>query len=209
MRPFSRLFLAIVVLLLAGGAAVLWRRANRPRDTTRLAPRSPENIERTLLASETFHLQTDPRWADETVGGSGERLASVGCTLCCVSTAQSHHGLSISPGELNRRIKEAGGYTERGWIKWSAFDQIAKGFARIVVPDAPSHRDIDDALRKGNPVLVKVLLSPGVNHWVLLVGRDGHEYLIKDPLRTARDIVPLSIIGSDIYAVRIAEKTGR
>ncbi len=207
MRPFRHLFLAIVVLLLAGGAAVLWRRANSPRDT-RLAPRSPESVERTLLPSETFHLQADPRWADETVGGSGERLASVGCTLCCVSTALSHHGLSISPGELNRRLKEAGGYTERGWIKWSAFDQIAKGSARIAVPNAPTHRDIDDALRKGNPVLVKVLLSPGVNHWVLLVGRDGHEYLMKDPLRAGRDIVPLSTIGSDIYAVRIAERIG-
>lgn len=160
MRPTRRLVLAaVIVLLLAGGAAVLWRRLNRPQDT-RLAPRSPGSVERTLLASETFNLQTDPRWADETVGGSGERLASVGCTLCCVSTALSRHGLSISLGELSRRLKEAGGYTERGWIKWSAFDQIAKGFARIAVPDAPSHRDIDDALRKGNPVLVKVLLSP-------------------------------------------------
>ena len=208
MRPLSRLFLAIVILMLAIGATVLWRRSNRPQDT-RLTPRSPGSVERTLLASETFNLQTDPRWAAETVGGSGESLASVGCTLCCVSTALSHHGLSISPGELNRRLKEAGGYTERGWIKWGAFDQIAKGFARIAIPNSPTHRDIDDALRKGNPVLVKVLLSPGVNHWVLLVGRDGREYLMKDPLRSGRDIVPLSIIASDIYAVRIAEKTGR
>ena len=143
------------------------------------------------------------------MGGSEEPLAAVGCTLCCVSNALACHGLNIDPSELNSLLKKGGGYTERGWIKWDALSNLCKGVARITVPRNPSSLGIETSLRKGDPVLVKILLKSGVNHWVLLVGRDGRDYLMKDPLRSDREIMPLSTYESDIYAVRIVERIER
>ena len=45
-------------------------------------------------------------------------------------------------------------------------------------------------------------------HWVLIVGRDGKEYLIKDPLGGQVQLEPLSKLDSSIYAIRIIELTG-
>jgi len=53
----------------------------------------------------------------------------------------------------------------------------------IQLPRNPNNRDIEKALGQGNPVLVKVLLSSGAPHWVLLVGRDQKECLAIIPLR--------------------------
>ena len=63
------------------------------------------------------YLQRDPRWADETVGGTGERLARVGCTVCSLAMALDYHGMTATPKELNHFLKEHDGYTLRGWLK--------------------------------------------------------------------------------------------
>jgi len=47
-----------------------------------------------------------------------------------------------------------------------------------------------------------------VQHWVLLVGRDGQEFLMKDPLDEKKTLKPLSSLGSKILAVRVV-KNGR
>jgi hypothetical protein len=43
-------------------------------------------------------------------------------------------------------------------------------------------------------------------HWVLLVGRDGHEFLMKDPLDATRSVRPLSSLHSPILAVRVVKR---
>jgi hypothetical protein len=43
-------------------------------------------------------------------------------------------------------------------------------------------------------------------HWVLLVGREGREYLMKDPLGDGRTLGLLSSYNSNILAVRVVEK---
>ncbi len=157
-------------------------------------------------ATGPFHLQTDPRWANERLGGSGEPLRQVGCTLCCLSMALSHLGMPLDPAQLNRRLKEVDGFTRRGWVKWDAIRQISEGRIHVVIPRDPTHREIDTALAEGHPVLVKVIVPSGFQHWVLLVGRDGGEYLMKDPLGDGRTLRPLSSIDSDILAVRVVKK---
>jgi len=164
-------------------------------------------VPRTVLATPTIYLQTDPQWAHEKIGGSGEELRAVGCTNCCLCMALAQHGIVLDPAELNQKLIQADGYTERGWIKWDAVEDVSQKRVRIDIPERPTHRDIDQALAAGNPVLVKIVYRPGVLHWVLLVGRDGKEYLMKDPLGDGHTLGLLSAYHSDILAVRIVRKT--
>lgn len=177
------------------------------RAEVHLSPVSAEAVPRSTLAIEPIYLQADPRWATERVGGSGEPLSWVGCTICCLSMALAHHGVALDPSELNRKLKEADGYTYRGWVKWDALRKASGGRVRVDLPPNPSNADIERALDGGDPVLVKVLLRSGVQHWVLLVGRDQKEYLMKDPLGDGESLERLSSLGSEILAVRIVRRT--
>jgi hypothetical protein len=42
-----------------------------------------------------------------------------------------------------------------------------------------------------------------IPHWVLLVGKDGQDYLMRDPLNDGKTLEKLSKYGGDIYGVRI------
>jgi Peptidase C39 family len=193
-----------VALAITGGLALTaWWLVPGRRTEVRLAPVSPEPVPRAALATEPIYRQSDPKWAGEQIGGSGESLRRVGCTICCLSMALAHHGVMADPGELNRKLKAADGYTYRGWVKWEALRRISAERVTVEIPQNPSHRDIDSALAEGNPVLVKVVLRSAVQHWVLLVGRDQQEYLMKDPMGDGRSLQVLSSLGSDILAVRV------
>lgn len=209
MNPPPKGIIALTVLAILGASAFAgwWWLSHRTRGTdARLSPWSGQSVARTTLSPEPMHRQADPRWADETTGGSGEPLRAVGCTLCCVSMALAQHGITLDPAELNRKLKESNGFTEQGWIKWDAVGEATARRARVDVPRQPTHDDIDGALAAGCPVLVKVLLRPGVQHWVLLVGRDQRDYLMKDPLGDGKNLEKLSSLRSDIHAVRIVRK---
>ena len=121
--------------------------------------------------------------------------------------ALSHHGIALTPAELNQKLKANNGYTFRGWIKWDTLKRITDGRVEVVLPKNPSHRDINAALDRGDPVLVKVILRSGAQHWVLLVGRDQNDYLMKDPLGDGKHLEPLATLESNILAVRIVRKT--
>src|SRR5512147_572257 len=54
--------------------------------------------------------QWDQRWGDDPVGGSGEPLRSVGCTVSCVAMAFRHFGMDTDPGRLNAWLRASGGY---------------------------------------------------------------------------------------------------
>jgi hypothetical protein len=207
MSPAVKRALRLAVIAVLGFIvlAAWWFLPGR-RAELHLSPMSAEAVPRSALAAEPIYLQTDPKWVAEKVGGSGEPLRAVGCTICCLSMALAHHGVALDPLELNRKLKEADGYTYRGWVKWDALRRVSGERLRVDLPQKPSNRDVEAALGAGNPVLVKVVLRSGVQHWVLLVGRDQKEYLMKDPLGDGRSLEFLSSLGSDILAVRIVTR---
>lgn len=202
----KKLSLTVILIAFIGIGYLAWRRSDSRPPALQLPAQTQLAVARFTLGDAATYLQTDPRWADERNPGSGERLRSVGCTLCCLSMALAYHGIDLPPLVLNRRLAETGGYTENGWVKWVAVEKVASGKIDIALPQNPTHADLDAALRAGSPVLVKVFLAPGVQHWVLLVGRDGKDYLMKDPLGDGHSITPLSALRSDIYSVRIVRK---
>lgn len=207
MKPVLKKGAIAVTLALVGviALAAWWFLPGRHAEV-RLTPVAAEAVPRSTLPTGPIYLQTDPKWADERIGGSGEPLRWVGCTICCLSMALAHLGVQEDPGNLNRKLKAFDGYTYRGWVKWDAVRRITSERVRVIIPQSPSHLDIDAALAESSPVLVKVILRTGVQHWVLLVGRDQKEYLMKDPLGDGKSLQPLSSLGSDILAVRVVRR---
>jgi hypothetical protein len=75
-----------------------------------------------------------------------------------------------------------------------------------VYEDLPSYQLIDSNISRGNPVIVRVRLRGGVTHFVVIAGKDGFDYLIRDPGGgAAKGLYPLRELGSDIEALRFYE----
>ena len=71
----------------------------------------------------------------------------------------------------------------------------------------PSHAGLDAALKRGAHPVVKFVLPHGVPHWVVIVGKEGTEYLARDPLRKNDKPVLFSSITSRIYSMRFIRHT--
>ena len=201
-----------ILLLVAAVAGVLFivrsPLGTRVSSAGSIPPRGGTPMNRLVLKAEPIHLQTDPRWSESKLGGSGERFGSVGCAVCCVSMGLAQFGINLRPDSLNGRLERAGGFTDQGWLKWEAVEDVTDGRASIRVIDAPEFAHIDRALSDGEPVLAKVLISGRIAHWVLIVGKSGLDYLIKDPLGDGRTLNTLAEYRSDIHAIRIVSKEG-
>jgi hypothetical protein len=150
-----------------------------------------------------IYLQTDPRWADDRIGGSGEKMSAVGCTVCCICMALEHCGFEVDPGHLNELLKANNGYTRRDWVKWYTLSELTANKIGIDLPAKPSLDLIDSALRDGHTVIAKILIRQRIPHWVLIVEKDGDEYLVKDPLGNGKTLEKLSKYKSDIHSIRM------
>jgi hypothetical protein len=200
--PLKRaLLIGSALVVVAGVAAAVIR--------DRLA--APINISggealQIVLANTPIYLQTAPRWKEVRLGGSNEAFSATGCVVCCVSMALAHHGIIIPPDELNARLALKSGFTERGWLRWRAVEELTGNAITIDTP-YPSHQEIDDALKAGNPVIVRVMIGAAIPHWVLVVGKQGTEYLMNDPLGEGIIAEPLRRFRSQISAVRVIRRS--
>ena len=197
-------FLALAALLFSSGCA---RRDPTP-GACNLPARTKEPVPRFAHTSGVYYRQRDKRWAAEPIGGSGKPLAAVGCTICCLSMALNQQGIDLKPAELNRELKKVNGFTSKGWLYWPAIAAITGGKVEAKILWHPTLSEIERALAAGDPVIVKVAPPPMIQHWVLLVGREGREFLMKDPLDHTQTVKPLSSLGSRILAARVVKRSG-
>ena len=66
---------------------------------------------------------------------------------------------------------------------------------------------IDLNLLRGNPVIVRLKAPSGKNHFVVVVGKDGFDYLIADPgAGFDRGVYPLKELTSRIEALRFYQE---
>ena len=119
--------------------------------------------------------------------------------------AMTHLGNPVNPKQLNLQLKQHGGYNRQGWLKWHVASQVTTNHILFDMPERPSHQAIDDALRSGWPVLAKIQLWNSVPHWVLILGKDGDEYLVKNPLCLEKSVQRLSELTDNIHAVRVVK----
>jgi len=150
-----------------------------------------------------IYLQHDRAWEGERIGGTGETLGSVGCTVCCLAMGLGHFGFERTPKELNAWLKANEGYSPRGWLRWETVSKLTAGKVRVDFRAPLNHETIDAALKARQPVLAKVFINRAITHWVLVVGKEGTEYLIQDPLSVRKKPERLSSYTSGVHAIRI------
>jgi len=197
--------------LITGGfvilvAASFFISRNFRERTHAIPPRGGESLMVSAIPTANY-LQPDPQWAHDTIAGSNETLARVGCTVCTLAMALDHYGIKISPKRLNDSLNANAGYTARGWLKWDSVSRLSEGKVTLDYLGRPTFQRIDAALTNGQPVIAKVFVNQTVPHWVLIVGKEKTEYLIRDPLGDGKSLRQLSYNRSGIYAIRILKAT--
>jgi len=156
-----------------------------------------------LHVPDDYHfLQIDPEWAGAEMGSSGGTLAEYGCTLTSVAMAAANLGVDTDPGSLNAALNAVDGYTERGWLRWAAIEQVTGGALRVTVYGDPSDQQIDECLQDGDYPVVKFLLDDRVQHWALVIGKTEQDWVVRDPLDDTRTLRPLGDLTSGYESVR-------
>lgn len=180
------------------------RRANAAQSLAPVAAAPAAGIAagRRLLAVPMLK-QWDPRWGADALGNTTEPMAAAGCTVACAAMGFTHLGVPTTPKQLNDWLKANGGFTPEGRLVWSKCVEFSGGKLALDYAGAPDPARIDRALAAGRPAIVKVELPGGIQHWVLIVGTEGGEYLINDPLSLDPGAARLSTCGGKIYALRI------
>jgi hypothetical protein len=147
--------------------------------------------------------QDDPRWSMQLLGPTIYTIGDQGCALASASMVLASYGIDTDPPRLNAFLNTNGGYTPNGWLYWEKAAAIAPGRAEKAYEDLPSYALIDNNLLHGNPVIVRLTLRNGTTHFVVIVGKQGWDYLTRDPARPANwGVYPLRQLTSRIEALR-------
>jgi hypothetical protein len=147
--------------------------------------------------------QDDPRWTFELLGPTIDTVGEQGCALTSAAMILSYYGIDTDPERLNQFLNANGGYTPNGWIYWEKAAALAPTRVEKAYEDLPSYALIDQNLLAGNPVIVRLTLRNGTTHFVVLVGKQGWDYLIRDPARAPGwGVYPLRELTSTIEALR-------
>ena len=161
---------------------------------------------RVELAVPSFR-QGDERWRGDLLGPTENTLGAEGCAVASAAMVLASYGIDTDPQRLNDYLKTHDGYTPQGWLYWEKAAELGGGHVRHAYEDLPSYELIDRNLARGNPVIVRLRLPSGITHFVVIAGKDGFDYLTRDPgAGAARGLYPLRDFGSPIEALRFYEK---
>jgi len=197
------IWLLALVLGLLVCAAIVWSQWNRK------GPLEPSGgryfFQRVELPVPIFR-QNDPTWGNDQLGPTEDTLASHGCAVASAAMVLEYYGIDTDPQRLNSFLQTIEGYTPEGWIYWEKAAELAPDRVRHVYEDLPSYWLIDSNLARRNPVIVRLKMPRGTNHFVVIAGKDGFDYLTRDPgAGASKGLYPLREIGSKIEALRFYE----
>jgi hypothetical protein len=167
-----------------------------------------------LVIEGPHYSQGDPRWAEDLLGPTTESMEQSGCAVASAAMALGALGVSTDPGALNSFLQNTpGGYTPEGWIYWEKAAEVDPVRATELLPhyeDLPSFFLMDWNLLRGNPVIARVRYPNGITHFVLVCGKDGFEYLVRDPGAGGENgLRPLSDFPGPVEGLRFYRKPPR
>jgi hypothetical protein len=156
-------------------------------------------------------FQSDPRWGRDALASTPNTLGAEGCAVASAAMTLAGYGVDVDPGRLNKFLTGLpGGYTPEGWIYWEKAAEFDPAFTAKLLPhyeDKPSYFLIDWNLMEGNPVIARLRYPTGTTHFVVISGKQGCDYLIRDPGRGGeKGVYPLKEFGSGIEAIRFYRK---
>ncbi len=208
MRAFLTTVTLLLVAALAIGGFFAWRWVEEWRTTASpLPPSGGLYFPRTVLNDVPHFAQADKRWANDRLGPTPGTLGAEGCAVVSAAMVLASYGSDLDPGRLNKFLQTNEGFTERGWLYWEKASEYPPVLAEHIYEDDASHFLIDWNLLQGNPVIVRLRFPNGITHFVVIVGKQGYEYLIRDPGPRYEDgLYYLSEFGSPIEALRFYRK---
>lgn len=151
-------------------------------------------------------FQSDPGWRDDPLGKTSGTLGAQGCAVSSAAMVLGFYGMDVDPERLNHFLTEHDGYEGAGWLRWESAALYNPGLFEKAYEGDPSYALIDWNLLHGNPVIVRIRLRGGITHFVVIVGKRGFDYLIRDPAGWGNDgagrLYPISRLGVPIEALR-------
>ncbi len=147
-----------------------------------------------------YFLQTDLRWGNDILGNSSYTLAQQGCVVTDVAMVLNYFGYNVDPGSLNEEFTANQVYTENGSLLWYKIEDlypVEYEYKRFFSDWAVEHNLEDGVI----PIVRVKYGDSGLEHWVLIVGADGSDFLIMDPLAQNRVLSKLSNYDK-VYAYR-------
>lgn len=156
-------------------------------------------------------FQADPRWSQDPLARTPATMEAEGCAVSAAAMTLASYGIDVDPGRLNKFLTDLpGGFTPEGWIYWEKAAEFDPRFTSSLLPhyeNKPSYFLIDWNLINGNPVIARLRYPDGVTHFVVICGKQGFDYLIRDSGRGGvKGVYPLKEFGSDIEAIRFYRK---
>jgi len=207
-RIFPAAIAIVLVAVLTVGSHFAWRWVEVwTNPASPLAPSGGLYFPWTVLHDVPHFAQDDRRWANDRLGPTRGSLGAEGCAVASAAMVLAAYGADLDPGRLNKFLRGHGGFTPRGWLYWEKASEYPPVVAEHLYEDNASHFLIDWNLLRGNPVIVRLRYPNGITHFVVIVGKQGYEYLIRDPgIRYADGLYFLSDFGSPIEALRFYRK---
>jgi hypothetical protein len=206
-----RLTILLIVLSIVGSLVFGWIRWQRWReDWNRLGPLEPSGglfFQPRLELKVPSFCQADARWSNDRLGNTPAPLGAEGCAVSSAAMVLASYGVDTDPGRLNKLVTAADGYVGNGWLDWDKAAEVTGNIAKKVYEADASYRLIDENLRRGNPVIVRLRTGGGTTHFVVIAGKEGYDYLVRDPgAGAAKGLYPLKEFGSKIEALRFYQK---
>ena len=104
--------------------------------------------------------QTDSRWANVTLGSSGQTIARIGCATTAIAMLESYRtGTTIYPNAMAKKLS----YTSGGAVYWPSH-------YTIITSSGGYLSKIYNLLKAGKPVLIGAKKSNGSQHYVVITG---------------------------------------
>ena len=128
------------------------------------------------------YKQTDSRWANVTLGSSGQTIARIGCATTAIAMLESYRtGTTIYPNAMAKKLS----YTSGGAVYWPSH-------YTIITSSSGYLSKIYNLLKDGKPVLIGAKKSNGSQHYVVITGVKAtsslttSSFYINDPGSTSR-----------------------
>ena len=104
--------------------------------------------------------QTDSRWANVTLGASGQTIGKIGCATTAIAMLESYRtGTTIYPNAMAKKLS----YTSGGAVYWPSH-------YTIITSSSGYLSKIYNLLQAGKPVLIGAKKSNGNQHYVVITG---------------------------------------
>lgn len=106
------------------------------------------------------YKQTDSRWANVTLGSSGQTIGRIGCATTAIAMLESYRtGTTIYPNAMAKKLS----YTSGGAVYWPSH-------YNIITSSSGYLGKIYNLLKAGKPVLIGAKKSNGSQHYVVITG---------------------------------------